>query len=175
MKCLQRLLICFVGFTLTGLLVTGCTPQLKKDKENGNHSHHDHEAGPFEGGKIIELGKEHDYHVEIVHNKEKKQLTVYILNDHAEDKDDAVAIEAKTIKVNIKGDEPVTVELKASPQETDKDGKSSRFVGTDDAFDVEELEGEIEVVVESGKDARHADFDLHHHDEDDDHDDEDDQ
>jgi hypothetical protein len=132
----QRVLV-FTGTILFGL--SGCmeaepaknAPQPVASKEEHAHEH------PTEGphhGHLIELGKE-EYHVELLH--EKSAITIYVLDAAAKA---PVAIEAKTIVINLKHDgKPEQFELAASPDAGDAEGKSSRFT-IDNAELAEHLE-----------------------------------
>lgn len=138
----------------TLVLVVGCGGENKegtKDK-NGEHVHkdgtthkdhddekgHSHGEGPHEGA-IADWGGG-KYHVEFTVNHDKKEATVYILGDDAKS---AAPIEAKELTLTIK--EPsLTTTLKAVPEDSDPDGKCSRFVGNHDGLGVvREYEGSI--------------------------------
>jgi hypothetical protein len=115
----------FMGTILVSL--SGCTDagpekaETKPPAEKHEHAHEHPTEGPHHG-HLIEIGKE-EYHVELVH--EKSVVTIYVLDASAKA---AVAIEAKTIVINVKHDgKPEQFELAASPDAEDAEGKSSRF------------------------------------------------
>lgn len=95
------------------------------DAEHGQvHAHdHDHGHGPHDGA-LIELGEE-EFHAEVVFDEDKGKVVLYILGPDAKA---AVPIEAKELSLEMPGkDAPVAHVLAAAPQETDGEGKSSRF------------------------------------------------
>lgn len=113
-------------------------PASSSDTEHGHshddeHSHDDHGHGhahPSHGphdGDLIELGNE-EYHAELLHDEDAGMVTIYILDGSATK---AVAIEAAEIKVNLVADgQPAQFSLAASPDESDPEGLSSRFVSS---------------------------------------------
>ena len=115
----------FLGTIVFGL--SGCMeaePEKNSPQPVASKDEHAHEH-PTEGphhGHLIELGNE-EYHVELLH--EKSVVTIYVLDGAAKA---PVAIEAKTIIINLKHDgKPEQFELAASPDAGDAESKSSRF------------------------------------------------
>lgn len=126
-------LVALVSLLSIGCSGTGTNPTAKK--KEGQHAHPS--KGPH-GGPLAEWGDE-VYHAELVLNREMKEASVYVLDGHVEN---AVPIEARTITLTVQGDGASTqVELKADPQATDPEGKSSRFTGKHEKFG-EELDPE---------------------------------
>jgi hypothetical protein len=134
------------------------------DHGEGTHDHsvigHSHGAGPH-GGVIADWGGG-KYHVEFTVDHEKQQATAYIFG---RDEKTPTPIAATSIELSIKDPETL-VTLEASPQEGDADGKSSRFVGTDEKLGVvQEYAGTLTGVIDgtpySGdfKEEAHADHD----------------
>lgn len=82
-------------------------------------------AHPSEGmhhGELIELGNE-DYHAEMLH--EGDLLTIYVLDGTATK---TVPIESTEVFMNVIHDgRPEQFTLTAKPDDSDPDGKSSRF------------------------------------------------
>lgn len=109
-------------------------------------SSHEH-AHPSEGphhGDLIELGNE-EYHAELVHDE--SSVTIYLLDSSAKA---PLAIEASELTINLKHDgKPEQFKLAAQRQESDPEGKSSRFVSNDKelAAHIEETETEPKLVV----------------------------
>ena len=121
---------------------TGCTPKKEKDPvKSVVKKDHDHpDKGPH-GGPLLEWGAE-EYHVEYVFDRDKKQATVYILDDSAA-KASPIAVEEVTLTLTHTKD-PIKVALKADPNKDDPKGKSSRFVAVHDALgDSAAFKGEI--------------------------------
>lgn len=95
------------------------------------HDDHEGHAHPSEGphhGGLIELGNE-EYHAELVHDESTGAVTIYVLNSAATDQ---IPIELAEITINVKHNgKPEQFRLAASPDASDPQGKSSRFVSTD--------------------------------------------
>lgn len=117
------------------------------DHGDGTHHHsnhgHTHGAGPHDG-TVADWGGG-KYHVEFTVDHEKQQATVYILGS---DEKTPSPIDATSIELSIK-DPEMQVTLQASPQESDPQGKSSRFVGTHEKLAVvQEYAGTMTGVVD---------------------------
>ncbi|MBC7856465.1 MAG: hypothetical protein IAF94_23795 [Pirellulaceae bacterium] len=137
----------------TALLWSGCgsthappaDPGKPAPEEHAEHAHP--EEGPH-GGDLIELGKE-EYHAEMTHDDETHIVTIYLLDSAAKA---SVPVEAKELVVNLtlegKG---VQFKLPALPQESDPEGKSSRFQLADEALCEgicgEKATGRLNVVI----------------------------
>lgn len=116
------------------------------DHGPGGHDHseegHAHGVGPH-AGTVADWGGG-KYHVEFTVDHDKQQATVYILGS---DEKTATPIDAESIELSIK-DPEMQVTLKASPQESDPQGKSSRFIGTHERLGVvQEYAGTMTGVV----------------------------
>jgi len=140
--------IAAVAMTLSGC---GDTPETKPttpppaaNGESGHgHEHAGHGVGPHEG-TVADWGGG-KYHVEFTVDHNKKQATVYILGG---DEKSPAPISAKTVLLSI-ADPEIQAELAASPQAGDKEGTSSRFVGTHDNLGiVQEYQGSISGEVD---------------------------
>jgi hypothetical protein len=92
---------------------------------DGEHAH------PSEGphhGSLIELGGE-EYHGELVHDEKAGTVTVYVLDGSAKQ---AVPIDAPAVTINVKHASGADqFPLKAQPDASDPEGRSSRFVSND--------------------------------------------
>lgn len=130
----------------------GCQQDTTDGPQNANpapsvdaHDDHGH-AHPTEGphhGDLIELGNE-EYHAELVHDETAGTVTIYVLDGGAVQQ---VPIKAAEVTINANRDgTPVQFQVPASPDESDPEGKSSRFVSSD-----QEL---AEHLDEEGADAR---------------------
>lgn len=135
------------------LAIAGCEGPTTTTSDSGTHTHadgtvhsndhgdtsgHSHDNPP-NGGTIVDWGNG-KYHVEFTVNHDKQEATVYILGG---DVQTATPIAAEEIQLAI--NEPkFQIALKASAQDGDGEGKSSRFVGTHEGFGVvREYEGTI--------------------------------
>lgn len=115
---------------------------------NGHEEHAHPSTGPHDG-HLIELGKE-EYHAELVHDDDAGTVTIYILDHNAKD---AVAIDAKELRINLKHDgKGEQFKLAAAPQDEDEKGKASRFVSSDKELseDLDHEGAEARLVVEIG-------------------------
>jgi hypothetical protein len=116
--------LCLLGAALAwGCGNGGKVIQVEKDK--GGHEHD--KPGPHKG-MVEDFGKDEKYHVEVVFDRDKKQATVYVLDENEEKNKPS-----KCDKLTLTLKEPkLTVALKPDPMPGEKDGLCSRFVGTDE-------------------------------------------
>jgi hypothetical protein len=136
-----------LSVSLAAVFMWGCDSATKTEDSSGKTSKdgsgtHAHGEGPH-GGTVADWGGG-KYHVEFTVNHDKQEATVYILGG---DEKTPSPIDAAEITLTIK--EPaLTATLKASPQEGDGEGKSSRFVGNHEGLGVvREYEGSMSGVV----------------------------
>ena len=120
---------------------------------------HDHEEhhGPH-GGHVIELGRSHEFHAELVENEEARTVSVYILGKDMQE----LAIDRPTINLSlIVEGKPQSFALQAADP---ADGKASRFDATDSeafaALHEHEATGKLLVSID-GKSYSGA---IEHHD-----------
>ncbi len=174
---------CFVGAFALVLVASGCTKPSPNDsgaagaagsaeaddhdhdEGHDGHGHEDEHQGPHDG-HVIELGRNHEFHAEVVENEEAGMVTVYILDKKMKE----LAIDQATIVMNLKFDgKGKTFELTAVDA---SDGKASRFDATDrslfEALHEHEATGKIRVTING--DPYSGEVEHHHHDEHDDHD-----
>ncbi|TWT95575.1 C40 family peptidase [Neorhodopirellula pilleata] len=123
-------------------------------------AHGAHGAGPHDG-TVADWGGG-KYHVEFTVDHDKQEGTVYVLGA---DEKSPVPIDAESIDLSI-SDPVMQVTLTAAPQDSDPEGKSSRFVGTHEKLGVvQEYAGTIVGVIDgtpySGdfKEESHGDHD----------------
>ena len=161
----------WMGFTMVAVAVIAGCGDKSKSSPNGansrnNDTDHDHDEAPH-GGTILEFGK---YHGEFCVDYNKKQVTVYILDDAVKN---AVPITADKLTLSIKNPQFQT-DLIASPQDGDPKGSASRFIATDARFSkIQDFAGTISGVLD-GKpylgDFKEDSHDDHNHSPDPDHD-----
>lgn len=149
----------FLNYALLGMgliVHAGCTKsspvneppaQIDNLQSSIDNSHsvagHGHGAGPHDG-TIADWGGG-KYHVEFTVDHDKTQATVYVLGG---DEKTPAPINAATIELNIV-DPEMMVTLNASPEDSDPDGKASRFIGTHDKLGVvQEYEGSMTGVID---------------------------
>ncbi|QDV44527.1 hypothetical protein Enr13x_43930 [Stieleria neptunia] len=112
------------------------------DERDHSVAGHGHGTGPH-GGTIADWGGG-KYHVEFTVDHDKTQATAYVLGG---DEKTSAPIDADTIELNIV-DPEMTVTLDASPEDSDPDGKASRFIGTHEKLGVvQEYEGSMTGVI----------------------------
>lgn len=86
-----------LAFFVAAAALTGCGPSKvgndgpvkvsggpRAGADNHDHSHEHGEKGPH-GGHMIELGRSHRYHAELVENDATESITIYILDTHMEE------------------------------------------------------------------------------------------
>jgi hypothetical protein len=139
-----------------GTLVTGCQTQIPKPAATGpavkkdGHDHeesHVHGKGPH-GGVVFDVGK---FHGELTVDHDKKEVTLYVLG---KDEKTPTPVEAKDLTVATKpaktkeGKEVPPMTIKLQGQEV-KDGKASKYVGTDPGLANEaDYEGTVTGVLD---------------------------
>ena len=97
------------------------------DPDRG-HTHAHGETGPH-GGHLIELGRNHKYHVELVHNDASESVIVYILDTHMKE----LAIGESSIILNLTEDgETTAYEMLATDDR--QDAGYSHFASTDESL-----------------------------------------
>ncbi|MCC9642529.1 hypothetical protein LOC71_09600 [Rhodopirellula sp. JC740] len=146
---------CLLGFVGCKQETASTTPTPTAATEDHGHEHtkgdeqdhsvagHGHGAGPHDG-TIADWGGG-KYHVEFTVDHDKTQATAYVLGG---DEKTPAPIAAKTIELNIV-DPEMMVTLNASPDESDPDGKASRFIGTHEKLGVvQEYEGSMTGVID---------------------------
>jgi hypothetical protein len=159
---------------LLSLVISGCggsttsnrdrtTDGIPSATESG-HEHAHASEGPH-GGTLIELGNE-EYHAELVHDEQAGTVTVYLLDSAAKA---SVPIDAADVSINVKHEKQgEQFKLSASADESDPQGKSSRFVSTDaelaEELDHEHAEAQLAVTI-NGKPYRGTVEHHHGHDE----------
>ena len=105
--------------------------------------HAAHGSGPHEG-TVADWGGG-KYHVEFIVDHDKQEGTVYILGS---DEKSPISIDSESIDLSI-SDPVMQVTLKASPQDSDSAGKSSRFIGNHEKLGVvQEYAGTIAGVID---------------------------
>ena len=141
-----------LGLLIAALTVTGCgdkssssaKPEPKKNKETlkVEEGEHVHGKGP-NGGVIFDLGK---FHAEFTVDHPKKECTLLILGA---DEKTVKTVTAKELTLNTKetktkeGKVVAPMTIKMLPKD-EKDGKASKFVGTDPGLgNVAEFEGTV--------------------------------
>lgn len=148
---------------LLAVTITGCGKKAEEFQTfdeaaqqpfEDEHSHG--ETGPH-GGSLVEIG-EHEHHAEVVIDHDAHKVLVYILGH---DPATAEPIEAAELTL-IHGEESYT--LTAAPQESDPEGRSSRFELENDELiheilDAGELEGTL--VVRIGEQTYESKVDVH--------------
>lgn len=145
-------LLTFVGCKQEATKPADAPPTASDDQDHahadgteheGHPAHEAHGAGPHDG-TVADWGGG-KYHVEFTVDHDKQEGTVFILGP---DEKTPMPIAAESIDLSI-GDPKMDVNLKASPQEGDPEGKASRFVGTHEKLGVvQEYAGTIAGVVD---------------------------
>jgi hypothetical protein len=137
-----------VVLTAVALAVAGCDKGSPVDKKSGEKKpDHVHGKGP-NGGTVFDLGK---FHAEFTVDHGKKECMLLILGD---DETTPVPVIAKDLTVTTKETKtkdgktvaPMTIQMTAKDT---KDGKATRYVGTDPGLGNEaEHEGAVTGVLD---------------------------
>jgi hypothetical protein len=110
------------------MVFTGCNSQATSDKTPDKGEAHEEEYEGPHGGHLIELGREHEYHAELVEDEKAKMITVYMLDKKLKE----MAIDQPLVVMNLMVDgHAKTLELAAANA---IDGKASRFESSDPAL-----------------------------------------
>lgn len=125
-----------------------------------DHRHGDEHPGPHDG-HVIELGRNHEYHAEIVEDDEHLLVVVYILDNDLHE----LSIDANLLTMSLMVDgAPRTFQLVAANA---NGGTASRFDATDatlfEALHAHETFGKLRVTIHGAPYVAH----VEHHDHDD--------
>ncbi|PCJ56015.1 MAG: hypothetical protein COA79_20090 [Planctomycetota bacterium] len=156
-------------FSLLALSVCMSVTLIAEDHDH-DHKGHDHGKDHIKathGGNILEVGK-HVAHIELVHDKKKGSITLYILDKAGK----AMAI-ADAPRLNLKykdGDKKKKKQIITKPQ-GEKDKKASEFKAVDNLFKTEGFKGKISIKIGDKKyqvelaHGHHDDHKGHDHDD----------
>ena len=133
--------------------------------DHDGHGHGDEHQGPHDG-HVIELGRNHEFHAELVEDEAASMVTVYMLDKDLKE----LAIDQSSIVMNLKVDgEGKTFELTAVGA---SGGKASRFDAVDrslfEALHEHEATGKLSVMINGTPYS--GEVEHHHHGDHDDHD-----
>ena len=117
----MRKLSILLTFAAIACFVSGCADTTKnddstakntaKDDNHEGHDHAGHDHTPPHGGHLIELGRNHEYHAELVDDHETESVTVYILDGDMK----SLTIDQKSVSLIMTvADETKTFELAGS-------------------------------------------------------------
>ncbi len=140
--------------------VSGAPPAGADDHD---HSHEHGAEGPH-GGHLIELGRNHKYHAELVEHDATQTVTIHILDTHME----SLAIEQPSVSLSLTADgSSKTFELNAVAADAASGG--SRFETADkELFQMLESHGEVtgklRVTIEGAPYVGTLDHHEHDHD-----------
>lgn len=148
----------------------GNTADLDQPEEVLNVPREHAEKGPH-GGVLIELGGNHEFHAELLHNETTGEVAIHLLDGDAAN---PVAIMDPEIVINVRlPDGGAQFPLKAKSDGGDPDGVSSRFVSNDpklgEALHHEQAQSQLVLNID-GKPYRGAIEHHHEHGHEHDHD-----
>jgi hypothetical protein len=130
------------------------------DHDDEHAEHEEEHEGPH-GGHVIELGRSHEYHAELVDDEQASTVTVYILDHDLEE----LPIGATTVSLNLAADGQATPFKLAAVSPAD--GKASQFTSADpaafQALHEDEASGKLRVNIAGAPYS--GDIEHHHHDE----------
>lgn len=144
----SNLLTCLAMALSVGLLITGCKPPPAATNDPPPADPHEHaHTGPH-GGHIIELGKNHDFHAEVVEDHDTSVVSIYMLDGDMKEK--KIAAESVSLTFATDDGKVQSFDLNAvSPA----DGKASQFDAPDSKlFDLmhehHDIEGKLRVTTD---------------------------
>lgn len=148
----------FATFGIAMLItLVGCKPASSKKGKVPNMPPDTVPMHPTEGphhGHLIELGQDHKYHAELIHDEKKNSVTIYVLGPIEDGVvKRQVPIKAEEIVINLKHDgKAEQFKLKAVPDKNDPMGQSSRFVSEDQelSHDLDHGETDARLVLTIG-------------------------
>ena len=126
------------------------------------HAGHDHSSGdddhsPKHGGHLIEIGRNHEYHAELVDDHKTESITVYMMDSHMEP---LTVNQASINLVLTSGDKTESFELMAS-----QPGGSAQFSSNDanmmEMIEGEDVKGKLRVTIDDKPFS--GEFDHHGH------------
>ena len=127
------------------------------------HDHSAHDHSPRHGGHLIEVGRNHEFHAEIVDDHKTESVTVYMMDSHMEP---LTVNQASISLVLTAGDNTQTFELTAS-----QPGGSDEFSSNDaklmEMFEGEDVKGKLRVTIDGKPYTGSFDHHGHSHGEDD--------
>lgn len=140
----------YKAMLMLAIAVLGCSqdggaskqPPKSEKKSVANQKHEAHGKGP-NGGVVFDLGK---HHAEFTVDHDKKECTVVILGDDEKTPTNVSAKDLMTTTLETKTKEgkvvpPLTIKLAARDE---KDGKASKFIGSDPGLgNVADFEGTV--------------------------------
>jgi len=157
-----------IALTAISLLAIGCdkpttiqngSPDVQSpDDDHEGHDHAAHAHSPKHGGHLIELGRNHEYHAELLDDHKTESVTVWLMDSHME----PLTVDEATISlVMTVGDDTQSFDLKGT-----QPGGSDEF-SSDDAklmemIEAEEATGKLRVQIEGTPFS--GSFDHHGHD-----------
>ena len=135
-------------------------PHAGHDHSSDGHEGHDHAAHdhtPKHGGHLIEIGRNHEYHAELVDDHKTESITVYMMDSHMEP---LTVNQSSIMLVLTAGSKTETFELMAT-----QPGGSAEFASNDakmmEMIEGEEVKGKLRITID-GKPFSGA-FDHHGH------------
>ncbi len=169
---------CFLAVLALSAVAGGCGSQQSSEQaaveisgsppsSNGHdhdHDHGDEHQGPH-GGHVIELGRNHQNHAELVDDEQASSVTIYILDKDLKE----LPIEQQSLTLNLMVDGVATTfELSATDV---SDGKASQFDAADatvfEALHEHEASGKLRVTIDgspySGEVEHHDHHNGHEH------------
>lgn len=143
------------GLLAAALAIAGCetksdsTPTKSGDKKGNEHPHG---TGP-NGGVVFDLGK---HHAEFTVNHDAKECTILFIREE-DKKPEPTAVKDLTVVTKPSktkdGKEVPAMTIKMLPKD-EKDGKASKYVGSDPVLtNVADFEGSVTALIE-GKPAK---------------------
>ncbi len=112
-------------------------------KEEDPHAGHNHDHSPKHGGHLIEIGRNHEYHAELVDDHKTESVTIYMMDSHME----PLTLKESSISLVLTaGDQTETFELLGT-----QPGGSASFSSSDakmmGMFEGENVKGKVRINI----------------------------
>ena len=112
----------------------------------GDSVHQHGDVGPH-GGHLIELGRNHKYHAELVEDRSQKTVAIFILDEFMNE----ASIASDSISIQLQGGGATTSNYELTAVNPDADGRSVKFESRDATlfatFATQELEGRLRAKI----------------------------
>lgn len=157
----------FVGCGSGSSTSTPDTDAAGEDHDAHEHDEHEHgETGPH-GGHLIELGRSHEYHAELVEDDSKQTVSVYILDKDM--KELAIGEAAISLTLTV-GDKTQTYEMAAAGEGETRSEFASADKSLFESFEHHgEISGKLRVTINGTPYVGAIDHHEHDHDDHDEH------
>jgi hypothetical protein len=150
-----------IGCDKSGSSTNGTTDKPGEVDPHAGHDHAAHDHTAKHGGHLIEIGRNHEYHAELVDDHKTESITVYMMDAHME----PLTVKQASISLSLTaGDKTQAFELLAS-----QPGGSSEFKSRDESMmgliETDGVKGKLRITIDGKPFTGTFDHQAHDHDE----------